>query len=101
VLVRGYVCVVSKRHVVEPYELPPDERAAFWDDVLFAAERVARLLRPVKVNYEIHGNSLPHLHAHVFPRFAGDQFVGGPIDGRAAPVAQSDDELERLRTALA
>jgi diadenosine tetraphosphate (Ap4A) HIT family hydrolase len=72
-----------------------------WDDVLFAAERVARLLRPVKVNYEIHGNSLPHLHAHVFPRFAGDRFVGGPIDRRAAPVEQSDDELERLRTALA
>jgi diadenosine tetraphosphate (Ap4A) HIT family hydrolase len=101
VLVRGYLCVVSRRHVAEPYELPRDERAAFWEDVLFAAERVARLLRPVKVNYEIHGNSLPHLHAHIFPRFAGDRFVGGPIDGRAAPVAQSDAELERLRDALA
>jgi diadenosine tetraphosphate (Ap4A) HIT family hydrolase len=69
--------------------------------VLFAAERVARLLQPVKLNYEIHGNSLPHLHAHVFPRFPSDRFVGGPIDGRSAPVSQSPHELERLRAALA
>jgi len=28
----GYVLVVSKRHVIEPYELPPDESAQFWAD---------------------------------------------------------------------
>ena len=98
--VRGYLCVVAKFHVLEPFELPPAERAAFWEDVLFAAERVARLLEPIKVNYEFHGNSLPHLHAHVFPRFPGDRFVGGPIDGRAPPVAQSPEELDRLRRTL-
>jgi len=51
---------------------------AFWEDVVFAAERVARLLQPIKVNYHIHGNSLPHLHAHIYQRFRGDRFVGGP-----------------------
>jgi diadenosine tetraphosphate (Ap4A) HIT family hydrolase len=100
VLVTGYVCVVAKRHVVEPFELPPDERRGFWDDVCFAAERVARLLHPVKMNYELHGNSLPHLHVHLFPRFRGDRFTGGPIDGRLDPVRQSSDELARLASAL-
>jgi diadenosine tetraphosphate (Ap4A) HIT family hydrolase len=61
---------VSRRHVVEPYELPPLERAAFWDDILFAAERVAALLEPAKLHYEIHGSTIPHLHAHVIPRYA-------------------------------
>lgn len=98
--VKGYVCVVAKRHVLEPYELPPGERAAFWEDVLFAAERVARLLQPIKVNYHIHGNSLPHLHAHIYPRFRGDRFVGGPIDARVEPVVQAPEELDRLRQAL-
>jgi diadenosine tetraphosphate (Ap4A) HIT family hydrolase len=100
VLVKGYLCVVAKRHVLEPFELPAAERAAFWEDVSFAAERVVRLLHPIKVNYEIHGNSLPHLHAHVFPRFRGDRFVGGPIDGHAEPVEQTADELARLREIL-
>jgi len=94
----GYVCVVAKHHVVEPFELAGDERHAFWDDVLFAAERLAARLRPVKVNYEIHGNTIPHLHAHVYPRFRGDRFVGGPIDGRADPV---EHDLDRLREAFA
>jgi diadenosine tetraphosphate (Ap4A) HIT family hydrolase len=26
-----------------------------------------RLHRPVKLNYEIHGNTLPHLHMHLSP----------------------------------
>ncbi len=34
----------------------------------------------VKLNYEIHGNTLPHLHMHFFPRYRGDQFEGHPIN---------------------
>jgi diadenosine tetraphosphate (Ap4A) HIT family hydrolase len=99
--VYGYVCVVARRHATEPYDLPAAERHGFWDDVCFAAERVARLLDPVKINYELHGNSLPHLHVHLFPRFRGDRFVGGPIDPRVEPVVQAADDLERLASALA
>ncbi len=98
--IEGYVCVVARKHVLEPFELPAEDRAAFWEDVCFAGERLARLLRPIKLNYEIHGNSLPHLHAYAYPRRRGDRFVGGPIDTRLEPVAQSPTEVERLRAAL-
>ena len=37
----------------------------------------------VKMNYEIHGNTVPHLHVHIFPRYAGDPFEGGPVNPRA------------------
>jgi diadenosine tetraphosphate (Ap4A) HIT family hydrolase len=97
-LSRGYLCVVAKRHVVEPFELGGRERAAFWEDVLFAAERLASLVRPIKVNYEIHGNSLAHLHAHVYARYRGDRFVGGPIDSRLELV--ENVPLADLRRAL-
>jgi diadenosine tetraphosphate (Ap4A) HIT family hydrolase len=66
-----------------------------------AARRLAELERPARLNYEIHGNTLPHLHLHLYPRFAGDPFVGGPIDSRRATFRRSDAELERLRRALA
>jgi diadenosine tetraphosphate (Ap4A) HIT family hydrolase len=96
---RGYLCIVSKRHVLEPYELDQDERAAFWEDVLFAAERLAGLVRPIKLNYEIHGNTLAHLHAHVYARYRGDRFVGGPIDNSHEFVANVP--LDDLKQALA
>jgi diadenosine tetraphosphate (Ap4A) HIT family hydrolase len=66
-----------------------------------ATRRDAREFRRGKLNYEIHGNSVPPLHAHVLPRFPSDRFVGGPSDGRAAPVRQSPHELERLTEAIA
>ena len=50
-------------------------------------QRVAKTLQAiteaVKLNYEIHGNTIPHLHVHLFPRYKGDPFENGPIDSRA------------------
>jgi diadenosine tetraphosphate (Ap4A) HIT family hydrolase len=96
----GYVCVVSKHHVVEPFELPQPALDAFWRDSMHVARRLAELLRPAKMNYEIHGNTIPHLHMHFFPRFAGDPYVGGPIDPARQLFTRSSDELDRLRRAL-
>ena len=89
--VRGYVVVVAKRHVREPFELPPSERRAFWDAVDRVAEAIHVGLRPDKLNYEIHGNTIPHLHLHLFPRWHGDRFAGRPIDpAEAEPRCEED-----------
>lgn len=53
---------------------------------MLAARTVSELFRPMKMNYEIHGNTIPHLHLHLYPRFADDPYVGGPIEARLAPV---------------
>jgi diadenosine tetraphosphate (Ap4A) HIT family hydrolase len=91
---------VSKRHVVEPFELPAPEQAAFWREAMVAARVLCDLFEPTKMNYEIHGNTIPHLHLHLFPRFAGDPYVGGPIDMRRASFARTPEDLEQLRAAL-
>lgn len=87
----GYVCLVAKRHVREPFELPDSERRAFWDDVDRVASVLSASLRPDKLNYEIHGNTIPHLHLHLFPRWRGDRFAGQPIDGSAVAARTADD----------
>jgi diadenosine tetraphosphate (Ap4A) HIT family hydrolase len=85
----GYVCVVSKRHVNEPYDLPPAEQRLFWRDAMTVAQAVASVVSPIKMNYEIHGNTLPHLHLHLFPREPEDPYVGGApsIPGLQCSVA--------------
>ena len=87
----GYLCLVAKRHVREPYQLPDAERRAWWDVVDLVAREVDGALSPDKLNYEIHGNTIPHLHLHLFPRRPGDR--GRP--GRAAhgPYAAPSDSL--------
>ncbi len=95
----GYVCLLAKRHASEPYELPLNERIAFWEDVNRVAAAIDRELTPVKLNYEIHGNTVPHVHLHLFPRQRGDRFEGQPIDGRD-PLPRSDAEVAAIRRAL-
>ena len=97
----GYTCVVAKRHVTEPFELDEPELTAFWVESMSVAAALNQLLQPSKMNYEIHGNTIPHLHLHLFPRFAGDPFQGCPIDGRSTAFQRSQDEIARLSAAIA
>ena len=92
----GYLCLVAKRHVREPFELPESERTQFWAGVDAVAKGMNDHLRPTKINYEIHGNSLEHLHLHMYPRSSGDRFEGKPIDG-SVTQARSKEDLDQLR----
>lgn len=96
----GYVCLVAKRHVREPFELPEHERQTFWRDTDRVAAALQAGLGPDKMNYEIHGNTIPHLHVHLFPRWRGDRFAGKPIDGRAGE-ARTKEDRDAVLAALA
>lgn len=97
----GYVCVVSKVHVMEPFALRGMARHAFWDDVSAVAEAVKRVTGSPKLNYEVHGNTIPHLHLHLYPRYPGDPYEGAAIDPRAGHTfARSAEDLARLRDAI-
>lgn len=86
---------------MEPFELDEPELTAFWTESMSVAAAVNELLKPSKMNYEIHGNTIPHLHLHLFPRFAGDPYAGRPIDGRSTAFERSPEDMGRLRAALA
>ncbi len=79
---RGYCCLVLKRHAVELYELGADEACALMRDLQRVAATLQEITGAVKLNYEIHGNTLPHLHVHLFPRYKGDPFEDCAINPR-------------------
>ena len=74
--VRGYVCLVLQTHAVEVHDLPESAATAFVRDARRVSMAVASVTGAVKMNYEIHGNSIPHLHMHFFPRYRGVSFEG-------------------------
>jgi hypothetical protein len=54
-----------------------------------------------KLNYEIHGNTIPHLHLHLLPRYPGDPYEGSPIDPRSGrEFERTEAELAVLRAAI-
>lgn len=103
---RGYTISIWRgRHVAEPTELDDDEAAAYWLEVVRVGRALEQHLQPVKMNYDLLGNSLPHLHTHLIPRYADDPRPGWPFPFPEGEPQQLEEgafrrEVEALRTLL-
>ncbi len=102
--VPGYCVLICAKHVVEPYHLTAEERALFFDDLTQATEAIDRVFGAIKMNIQILGNAVPHLHAHILPRYYGDPAPSRPIDPGLQTVTLTRDEYEervqRIKAAL-
>lgn len=103
---KGYTIVIWRgRHVAEPTELTEAEAALWWRELMLVGHALEQHFEPVKLNYELLGNTVPHLHAHVLPRYADDPRPGWPFpwpDGDPPPFPEADvqREVELLRARL-
>jgi len=59
------------------------EGEAFMRDIRRLSVAVQAVTGATKLNYEVHGNTIPHLHMHFYPRYLNDPFMGRPISSRA------------------
>jgi diadenosine tetraphosphate (Ap4A) HIT family hydrolase len=75
----GYTIVIARRHATELYHLSDAESTAYFQDMLKVARAIDRAFSPRKMNYELLGNTVAHLHWHLFPRYAGDPSPARPI----------------------
>jgi ubiquinone/menaquinone biosynthesis C-methylase UbiE/diadenosine tetraphosphate (Ap4A) HIT family hydrolase len=96
----GYVGMVARSHAGEPFELGGLERRRYWNEILMVARAVRDATGANAITYQIDGHALSHVVAHVYPRFSGDPFSGGPIDGVSLLFERSSDEIQRLATAI-
>lgn len=78
--VQGYCVLMCHRHVVEPFELSAEERAEFFGDLALAGKVLKKVFKADKLNYNILGNLVPHLHTHLLPRYFTDEAPRRPID---------------------
>jgi diadenosine tetraphosphate (Ap4A) HIT family hydrolase/predicted kinase len=106
---RGYSVVVWRgRHVSDPTELSADEARDYFNEVLRVGRAIEKRYKPIKMNFEMLGNSLPHLHTHVVPRYLDDGEPGHPAhfmrtdlkDEPKIPEAQYASDLAALRALL-
>jgi diadenosine tetraphosphate (Ap4A) HIT family hydrolase len=104
---RGLSVVVWRgRHVAEPTQLTDAEAAAYGREVLAVGRALETVLLPVKLNYDVLGNTVPHLHTHVVPRYAEDPRPGWPFpfpDPEPPPMPEErlTADVLALRAALA
>lgn len=102
---RGYTLVIARTHARELYHLPEEESTRYFREMLAVARAIDAAFQPRKLNYELLGNTVPHLHWHLFPRHADDPAPLRPTWEHAhAPhlltPAEAEETVARIRRAL-
>jgi diadenosine tetraphosphate (Ap4A) HIT family hydrolase len=73
----GHSLIIPKRHVGSFFEITPEERTALLELLDKAKNNVEKEFQPDGYNIGINdsaaaGQTVPHLHIHLIPRFHGD-----------------------------
>ena len=73
----GHCLIVPRRHVAEYFQATPEEKLAIWALVDEMKIIIDKEFSPdgynVGVNIgETAGQSVPHIHVHIIPRYKGD-----------------------------
>jgi diadenosine tetraphosphate (Ap4A) HIT family hydrolase len=101
----GWTVLVLDRHATELWQLAADERARMMEDVTRVARALADEYAPVKMNYELLGNQVAHIHWHLIPRLGSDPVPRMPVwvhDHPRRVLADEEriDRIARLRRRL-
>lgn len=103
---KGYTLFLCKKHVSELHYLDKKFKKKFLVEMSSVAEAVFRAFKPKKLNYELLGNSEPHLHWHIFPRYSNDSNPQNPIWAIDKNIRNSEksrpslEELEKMKKLL-
>ena len=73
----GHTLIMPKRHIGSFFETTLDERTALFDLLDAAKNALATESQPAAYNIGINdgpaaGQTVPHLHIHLIPRYVGD-----------------------------
>lgn len=75
----GYCFLYAKQHVAELFQLEQTARSAMMEEISRSAQALQRVFSAHKINYELLGNMVPHIHWHLVPRFTSDPLWPRPI----------------------
>ena len=101
----GWSVLVFKRHATELFHLAPTERIQLMEEVSRLATVLAETFEAKKINYELLGNQLPHIHWHVIPRLPQDPAPVEPVwripHDRVVPSAEeAGTTISQIRNRL-
>lgn len=99
VCLKGTSYLMAKPHALELFDLKEKELLNFMKEAQIASKALKKVIGAIKINYEIHGNTIPHLHMHLFPRYLNDPFPGKPIDYNRIdpPVYEKNEFLQFIQ----
>ena len=98
----GHCLIIPRRHIAEYFEATADEKLAMWQLLDEVKPIIDRKYGPDGYNVGVNigaaaGQSIPHLHIHVIPRYAGD--VENPQGGVRGVIPHKQKYVRKVRSA--
>jgi diadenosine tetraphosphate (Ap4A) HIT family hydrolase len=90
----GNCMIVSKKHVIEFSDFTPEELTGFIFELKDTTLSLKEITRAVRINMEQHGNTIPHLHIQLFPRYIDDLNAGQPIDDNKSEASTYESRMD-------
>lgn len=74
---QGHLLIIPKRHAETLFELTEDERNSLFEMIEEGKTILEKKFNPAGFNFGVNqgltaGQTIPHLHLHIIPRYVGD-----------------------------
>ncbi|MCY9663074.1 HIT family protein [Paenibacillus chondroitinus] len=66
---RGRCIVALNEHETEFFHLSQEKQDAYMRDVAQVAAAIEKAFQPDKINYGAFGDTMPHVHFHIVPKY--------------------------------
>ncbi|MCF2669539.1 MAG: HIT family protein [Clostridiales bacterium] len=98
---KGRCVLALNTHHKELFELDDAERDQYMADVAAAAQAIKKLWGCTKINLGSYGDTNPHLHFHIVPKYEGGAEFGGSFAiAYDQPVYLEQAEYDEMIAAL-
>lgn len=99
----GHLLVVPRRHVATWFEASEEEQREIWQAIEKGKEAICQIYQPDGFNIGINigeaaGQTVPHLHLHIIPRYHGD--VPDPRGGVRYVIPHKANYLQSLKATV-
>jgi len=97
----GHCLIITRRHVAEYFQATAEEKTAIWELVDEMKSIIDKEYNPDGYNVGVNvgaaaGQSVPHIHIHMIPRYKGD--VENPQGGVRGVIPHKQKYVKRQRS---
>ena len=102
---KGRCILAFKDHKKELFELTSQELQAYSRDMAKASKALYDTFAPGKINYAAFGDTYPHLHFHLVPKYEDGKSWGVPFElplspDKTLPEAEFDARIKEIKSRL-
>lgn len=92
----GRCLIALNEHQREVFHLKPEVRANLMEDIARVASAIEKAFLPDKINYGAYGDTMPHVHFHIVPKYKDGENWGKTFDMNPNRTYYSDEQYQAM-----